>query len=620
MRKFLLAVLVAVIAASLGVGLAFASVHKRAPSKAGSAALHANALASDPVLLGDSSVAGTSDGGKGTSESFGYTATTTGTATNLNAYLTSKTGAGLGLYATSGSKPGALLGSCSLASNTVGWMSCNLSKGVAITAGTRYWIAVYAGSASKTIAYRDMGSKGSNLDYSGTGRANPYAIVHQWSSNPASLYVGGTTGTTTSTTTTPTTTTTTPTTTTTTTTPTTSTTTSTTTTAPPPRPSGAIVGVAADPVSTCAETVSAASGLDAALSSAPAGSTVCLQKGTTFGNISFDTVSTKAVTVDGQGDTVGGVSVDAAISNLTIQGMNSQGFNVLDPTTNITIQYSNVENIAQGIGVHLDSGGHGASGTITGTVIRYNQFDNIGSCLDDVRDQTSTTFSHNVCGPGLGFGAKNSGDPGHYVQTGGEDNMVVDNNAFIGPPSPDSVSAGLHLNVFHDWGTSNHVDFSNNLLWHDGAIGQAILFQTGHFDNVTVDNNVAVEQGAGGSNAYAFWLDTTHTGSFNNNTTVDSYWGNLITIAQASSDYSGDTGLTVANNLTTGTTDNPDCGFSSDVTQSTNYTGDGCSGKTFNGQWQTTSYAPSLPYSAPPAGWYQPSGLTGVGYQGTVGP
>lgn len=191
MRKFLLAVLVAVIAAFLGVGLAFASVHSRMS--------HA-AVSGGSVLLGSTAVASVSDGGRGSSEAFGYTASVSGVAANLGAYLTSKTGVALGLYADKASKPGSLLDSCSLASNTAGWVSCSLSKGVAVVSGTRYWIVAYAGSASKTISYRDTGSGGSNLDYSGTALSSPYVTNHQWSSNPASLYVGGVASTSSSTT------------------------------------------------------------------------------------------------------------------------------------------------------------------------------------------------------------------------------------------------------------------------------------------------------------------------------------------------------------------------------------------------------------------------------------
>lgn len=405
---------------------------------------------------------------------------------------------------------------------------------------------------------------------------------------------------------------------------TTTTSTTTSTTPPPPPPGGAIVGIAADPKVTCAATAATASAVSSAVANAAAGTTVCLKPSTSYGEISLSAASTKTVTLDGQGDTTGDISIDAKISNLTVQGVNAQSFQVDDPSTGITFQYSTISHVAKGDAITLYSNNHGqdpnGSSPVANFTAQYDQIDHVGACLEDVWAQTGTTFTHNVCGPGLGYGDTASTDAGHYIQTGGENNITITHNAFIGPADPDADSSGIHLNVFHDWGNSNGVTFSNNLLWHDDAIGQAILFQTGHFDNVNVDNNVAVEEGTG---TYAFWLDATHTGSFSNNTTVNSYWGNLVTIPQESSDYSGNTNMTAAGNLTTGVAPaggNNDCGFSSDTTQSNNYTGDGCSGHTFNGAWQNTAYTPSLPYAQPPAGWYQPTGLTGVGYQGTVGP
>ena len=146
-----------------------------------------------------------------------------------------QSGVRLGLYSDAASKPGSLLDSATVSSNAKGWVSLPLTAGVQLTAGTRYWLVIAANS-SKTVTYRDMGTGGSNLDYSGSGLTSPYQVSGHWQSNPASVYVGGTTGSTSSTsstssssTSTTTTTTPTSTTSTTTTTPTTSTTTKTTT-------------------------------------------------------------------------------------------------------------------------------------------------------------------------------------------------------------------------------------------------------------------------------------------------------------------------------------------------------------------------------------------------------
>ena len=147
-----------------------------------------------------------------------------------------------------------------------------------------------------------------------------------------------------------------------------------------------------------------------------------------------------------------------------------------------------------------------------------------------------------------------------------------------------------------------------------------MLLQTGQFQNVSIKNNVAVEQPNDSVEAYTFWVETVHGLTFSNNTTVNSAYGNLVTIGQTGQDYPSDTGATAANNLTYATWDNADCNYAGDVTKSNNYSGDTSCALRFDGQWQNSSYTPAVPYSAPPAGWYQPKSLPGVGYQGNVGP
>ena len=79
--------------------------------------------------------------------------------------------------------------------NAAGWVTVPLSGGVQIVSGTRYWLAIAATGATSTVGYRDAGTSGSNLDYSGSSAtlANPFSIGGHWSSNPASVYLNGTT-------------------------------------------------------------------------------------------------------------------------------------------------------------------------------------------------------------------------------------------------------------------------------------------------------------------------------------------------------------------------------------------------------------------------------------------
>jgi hypothetical protein len=156
-------------------------------------AMAVKAGAANPVLVGDGNVETTQDGGQNASEAFGYTASATGTATTIGVYLDSTDGVQLGLYTDKSGEPGTSLDKGSVTTNKAGWVSVPLSGNAQITRGTRYWIAIAATGSRRTVGYRDQGSSGSGLDYSGNGLANPYSISQHWNSNPASVYVGGTT-------------------------------------------------------------------------------------------------------------------------------------------------------------------------------------------------------------------------------------------------------------------------------------------------------------------------------------------------------------------------------------------------------------------------------------------
>ena len=148
----------------------------------------------DPRLLGDQAIENSTDGGRGRSEAFGYTATTSGIATDAEVYLDSTSGVTIGLYADNAAKPEARLDVGTVGANNAGWVDVPLRRGVVINAGTRYWIDIAATSTRARIAYRDQRSSGSNLDYLGTRTQDPFSIVRQRSSNPASAYINDTTG------------------------------------------------------------------------------------------------------------------------------------------------------------------------------------------------------------------------------------------------------------------------------------------------------------------------------------------------------------------------------------------------------------------------------------------
>jgi hypothetical protein len=586
------------------------------------------------VLFGDQKIESYADNNAaGVAQAFSYAALVTGSTTDAQMYVNAGNTATtllIGVYADAAGKPGALLASGSLSSpRSSAWNDVPLTA-TSIAAGAKYWVAVLG--TGGTLTYRDVTSGTASYVNSTAGLTSlpqTYQPGNVWPASPASVYINGTPTTTTSTSTTSTTPTTSSTTSTTSTTPTTTTTTSssTTTTTPPPPPTG-LVGAGAEPPVTCTTSLNPGQNVSSAVTSAAPGSVVCLNPGS-WGNISIASTMNPSTPVTlaaapGQTVTIGTFSIDAIVENLTVEGFNATEFHVDDPSTGgITFQYNTVSHVPQGDAFVLYSNAHGGQPTapISGVTVAYNQIDHVGECLGDVYNQDHTTFTHNVCGPGLGYGDTASTDPGHYIQTGGEDNMTVTHNAFLGPADPAAARSGLHLNVFHDWGSSTNLTFSGNLLWHDDAIGQAMLLQTGQFNNVQINNNLAVEVNDG-QTAYALWVDGTHGLQFENNTTVDSYWGNLVTISQTSQDYPNSTGVTYTGNITVGTVNNSDGGYgncSSSCVFSNDFTGDGSQGTKWTPNWQNTNWTPSSPYMPPPVGYYQPADIT-AGYQGTAGP
>ena len=136
-------------------------------------------------LLGNYQNNGSQDSSNsGTAEAFKYTATVSGTLNQLSVYLDSANTAkviSLGLYSNAGSNPGALLASGTLPSTTAGaWNSVSV-PGVAITAGTVYWIAILSPAGSKTPFFDDTNTGISRASIS-SRQSNLTTFSSTWSS------------------------------------------------------------------------------------------------------------------------------------------------------------------------------------------------------------------------------------------------------------------------------------------------------------------------------------------------------------------------------------------------------------------------------------------------------
>ena len=92
--------------------------------------------------VGDANVEPTTDNNGSAVQAWQCTASALGTATSVAAYVNSGTAnVSLGLYSDASGAPGALLDSTTVTSSkAAAWNTVSLSKGVQVTAGTKYWL------------------------------------------------------------------------------------------------------------------------------------------------------------------------------------------------------------------------------------------------------------------------------------------------------------------------------------------------------------------------------------------------------------------------------------------------------------------------------------------------
>jgi hypothetical protein len=397
-----------------------------------------------------------------------------------------------------------------------------------------------------------------------------------------------------------------------------SSTTSTTSLGGPP-PALSAVGSGGAPSPSCSTTVAVNGGVSTALANATAGQTVCLADGTWSEITISRTISqspgvTLAAKDPGQA-VVNGITLDVPVSNLTVEGLDmNEGFQVHNAATNDTFEYNTMEGWGGGdaqsdSAFFLFPGEDGASGgSVTGISMLYNQIDNVPQCFEDDTDG-GNTFSHNVCGPGIGY----DGSTGqHYIQAENVSNDTFDNNAFEGPLAPGAVNNGSHTNVLHACGAS--LQFNNNIVWETQAVAQTLLWgddcQT---TNSQANNNLFVESSS--PDTYSMWIDSAHNSSnvtFSNDTVVNQT--NYGAFYNEISSFHAHNDLADSPNAYDGFT-NCDC--------SNNAANDGTGTVGWNPAWLTISWTPTAgaPWTPPPPGYYKPSGIASTfGYQGTIGP
>ena len=396
---------------------------------------------------------------------------------------------------------------------------------------------------------------------------------------------------------------------------------------------------------TCTRTLSVGSNIESALHSAAPGSVVCLAAGNwSDPNLSGIAPSSNVTLAAAPGATVNlaslTISGTSVSKNLTVQGFHIGGVTVISGTPGgLVFQYNTLENLPQDYAFYFYADGSGNGFTQSGVKILYNQMDYVGDCLTVAGSnsmEANFTFSHNVCGPHVADGDSASSQPSHYIEIGGVNGITADNNAFEGPMDANYIKAQLHNNVFHVFGSSSNVDFSNNILWHTESRAQTILIQEGQFSNVTVNNNLMVEDPGCFQNTDCYTesmeIYAPHGMTVLNNTVLNSGLGLRYGETCSNGCNSSGNNMTLESNIAgpvSGQAQNyaiwscaSACTADHNVSADSSAPGSSAT-MNWGGNWQTTSWTPNVgsPWSAPPAGYYVPVGLASTeGYQGTIGP
>jgi hypothetical protein len=141
------------------------------------------------VRVGNSTLQATQDSvAAGTAKAFLYTASSGGSSAHLNVYLDSTSTATtvvVALYSNSAGNPLTLLGQAALASPVSGAWNTVVITAIAITNGTKYWLAVLAPNGAGPVVLRDSaaGAAGSSQTSS---QSNLSTLPASWSAGAGS--------------------------------------------------------------------------------------------------------------------------------------------------------------------------------------------------------------------------------------------------------------------------------------------------------------------------------------------------------------------------------------------------------------------------------------------------
>ena len=190
MRKLLLLIVVSV---GLIAGVSSASAARHHEKRTG---VHPSAnvavSANDPVLLGDTNVEATADSNGSSPEAWQYTASTSGSVTDIEAYAGRGTGKlTVGLYSDSNGRPQKLLAVGSISrTKASAWNDVTVGSAT-VAAGTKYWLAWQGTDSFRDRRSGNCTTIGGNRSIGGIGSS----WSTRWTASgscPASFYVDGT--------------------------------------------------------------------------------------------------------------------------------------------------------------------------------------------------------------------------------------------------------------------------------------------------------------------------------------------------------------------------------------------------------------------------------------------
>ena len=155
--------------------------------------------AADGTIVGDTAIEPSTDSDAiGLAEAFQFTASGSGTVTNLNVYVdASSTATTLvaGLYADTSGHPGSLLTQGSVTGPVSGSWNAVTVPTATVTSGATYWLALLGASGSGSLAFRDRCCGGGTVSYTSaqsnlTSLPSTWSNGAQWHDGPASINAG----------------------------------------------------------------------------------------------------------------------------------------------------------------------------------------------------------------------------------------------------------------------------------------------------------------------------------------------------------------------------------------------------------------------------------------------